>query len=269
MLPLLLLILLSLHGEAASSSPDDGQFAYQGFAGANLTLDGLAALLPGGLLALTNFTYQTKAHAFHPTPIRFLNRPAATNATAAARSFSTSFVFAIVSRYDGLSDHGLAFVVAPTTDFAAANAGQYLGLLNATNGAASDPILAVELDTILTPEFRDLNSNHVWVDYDGRSKQLEVTLSPLHTPKPRKPLLSEAIDLSSLMADAMYVGFSASSGSCSRTTTCSGGASAWTGPPRRLTSPSFQPCHAWDPSLGPRSWMSCCRSPPRCSSPRR
>ncbi|XP_025798946.1 L-type lectin-domain containing receptor kinase IV.1-like isoform X2 [Panicum hallii] len=212
MLPLLLLILLSLHGEAASSSPDDGQFAYQGFAGANLTLDGLAALLPGGLLALTNFTYQTKAHAFHPTPIRFLNRPAATNATAAARSFSTSFVFAIVSRYDGLSDHGLAFVVAPTTDFAAANAGQYLGLLNATNGAASDPILAVELDTILTPEFRDINSNHVWVDYDGRSKQLEVTLSPLHTPKPRKPLLSEAIDLSSLMADAMYVGFSASSG---------------------------------------------------------
>ncbi|XP_006664061.1 L-type lectin-domain containing receptor kinase SIT2-like [Oryza brachyantha] len=253
---ILLFILLSLHREVASSSMDGGHFAYQGFAGANLTLDGLAAVTPNGLLALTNFTYQTKAHAFHPTPIRFLNESRSTTnaaaATAAARSFSTSFVFAIVSGYDGLSDHGLAFVVAPTTNFTAANAGQYLGLLNAANGTASDRILAVELDTILTPEFRDIDSNHVgidvnslvsqrsqpagyydeddgggafrdlrlnsrepmqvWVDYDGQSKQLNVTLAPARVRKPRNPLLSEAIDLSTLMADAMYVGFSASSG---------------------------------------------------------
>ncbi|CAL5058161.1 unnamed protein product [Urochloa decumbens] len=254
MLGLLLVILLSRPGGVASSL-DDGrrQFVYQGFAGANLTLDGLAAVLPGGLLALTNFTQQTKAHAFHPAPIHFLvinNKSPATTTTA--RSFSTSFVFAIVSGYDGLSDHGLAFVVAPTTDFAAANAGQYLGLLNATNGTAGSPILAVELDTILTPEFRDINSNHVgidlnslvssqakpagyyaddaggafrnlslnsrepmrvWVDYDGASRTLDVTLAPVHVPKPRTALLSEATDLSELMAaDAMYVGFSASSG---------------------------------------------------------
>ncbi|CAL4887780.1 unnamed protein product [Urochloa decumbens] len=251
MLGLLLFILLSRPGGVASSLDDGQQFAYHGFAGANLTLDGLAAVLPGGLLALTNFTQQTKAHAFHPAPIHFLisnKSPAAT-----ARSFSTSFVFAIVSGYDGLSDHGLAFVVAPTTDFSAANAGQYLGLLNATNATAGSPILAVELDTILTPEFRDINSNHVgidvnslvssqakpagyyadddaggafrnlslnsrepmqvWVDYDGASRTLDVTLAPVHVPKPRTPLLSEAIDLSELMAaDAMYVGFSASSG---------------------------------------------------------
>ncbi|RCV06465.1 hypothetical protein SEVIR_1G166700v4 [Setaria viridis] len=248
MLALLLFILLSRQGEVASSLDDGREFAYHGFAGANLTLDGLATILPGGLLALTNFTYQTKAHAFHPSPMHFL-----TKTTSVARSFSTSFVFAIVSGYDGLSDHGLAFVVAPTTDFSTANAGQYLGLLNATNGTASHPILAVELDTILTPEFRDINSNHVgidvnslvsrqarpagyyddaagggafrnlslnsrepmqlWVDYDGVSKQLNVTLAPVHVPKPKNPLLSEAVDLSTLMAaDAMYAGFSASSG---------------------------------------------------------
>ncbi|KAF7045540.1 hypothetical protein CFC21_054638 [Triticum aestivum] len=245
---LLILLLLSRGGEVAWSQLDDGQFAYQGFAGANLTLDGLAAVMPGGLLALTNFTQQTKAHAFHPAPLRFLG--GSVNATA-ARSFSTCFVFAIVSGYDGLSDHGLAFVVAPTTDFTTANSGQYLGLLNSTNGTASAPILAVELDTILSPEFRDINSNHVgidvnslvsrqaqragyydddrggafrnltlnsrnpmqvWVDYDGQSKRLDVTIAPVQVPKPSKPLLSEAIDLSTLMADAMYVGFSASSG---------------------------------------------------------
>ncbi|XP_044961985.1 L-type lectin-domain containing receptor kinase SIT2-like [Hordeum vulgare subsp. vulgare] len=244
LLLLILLLLLSRDGEVASSS-DGGQFSYQGFAGANLTLDGLAVVMPSGLLALTNFTQQTKAHAFHPAPLRFLNN----NNTAV--SFSTSFVFAIVSGYDGLSDHGFAFVVAPTTNFTTAGAGQYLGLLNTTNGTPSAPILAVELDTIVNPEFQDINSNHVgidvnslvsrqarpagyydddrggalqgltlnsrkpmqvWVDYDGQAKQLEVTLAPVHVPKPRKPLLSEAIDLSTLMADAMYVGFSASSG---------------------------------------------------------
>ncbi|KQK15568.1 hypothetical protein BRADI_1g23730v3 [Brachypodium distachyon] len=249
MLSLFLLLLLSLGGEMASSA-DDGQFTYQGFAAANLTLDGLATVLPNGLLALTNFTYQTKGHAFHPVPLRFLNKPTSTNTTAVARSFSTSFVFAVVSRYDGLSDQGLAFVVTPTMNLSTANAGQYLGLLNATNGTASNRILAVELDTIMNPEFSDINSNHVginvnslmsrqakpagyygdddgafrglmlnsrklmqvWVDYDGQGRQLNVTLAPIQVPKPRKPLLSEVIDLSTFMEDPMYVGFSSSSG---------------------------------------------------------
>ncbi|VAH28447.1 unnamed protein product [Triticum turgidum subsp. durum] len=238
-------------GELVScSSADEGQFAFQGFAAANLTLDGLAAVMPNGLLALTNFTLQTKGHAFNPTPLRFLDVNGATNSTAVARSFSTSFVFAIVSNYDGLSDQGLAFVVAPTTNLSTAIAGQYLGLLNATNGAASDHMLAVELDTIMNPEFRDINSNHVginvnslisrkakpagyygddgatfrdlmlnsrepmqvWVDYDGQARQLNVTLAPAQEPRPRYPLLSEAIDLSTVLTDTMYVGFSSSSG---------------------------------------------------------
>lgn len=245
----LLLVLISLNAETASSADDD-QFAYQGFAAANLTLDGLAVVTSNGLLALTNATYQTKAHAFHPAPLGFLNRSAATSNATVARSFSTSFVFAIVSGYDGLSDHGLAFVVAPTANLSTANAGQYLGLLNATNGTASDRILAVELDTIMNPEFRDINSNHVgidvnslmsqqarpagyygdddgafrdlrlnsrmpmqvWVDYDSQARQLNVTLAPVQVPKPRKPLLSEAIDLSTVMADTMYVGFSSATG---------------------------------------------------------
>ncbi|XP_015694893.2 L-type lectin-domain containing receptor kinase SIT2-like [Oryza brachyantha] len=212
-------------------------------------MDGLAAVTSSGLLALTNATYQAKAHAFHPAPLRFLGESSA--GAVVARSFSTCFVFAIVSGYDGLSDHGLAFVAAPTANLSAANAGQYLGLLNATNGTASGAILAVELDTIMNPEFRDISSNHVgldvnslvslqarpagyygddddgafrdlrlnsrkpmqvWVDYDGQAKQLNVTLSPMQVPKPKKPLLSQAIDLSTAMADEMYVGFSSATG---------------------------------------------------------
>jgi serine/threonine protein kinase len=247
-MPALLILLLLILDGALVSSADDGQFAYQGFAAANLSLDGLAAVMPNGLLALTNFTFQKKGHAFNPTPLHFLNKTM--NSTAVmSRSFSTSFVFAIVSSYDGLSDHGLAFVVAPTTNLATARAGQFLGLLNATNGTASDHILAVELDTIMDPEFRDINSNHVgidinslmsrqarpagyygddgvfrnlklnshkpmqvWVDYDGQAGQLNVTLAPVEEPKPRTPLISEAIDLSTVLADTMYVGFSSATG---------------------------------------------------------
>ncbi|KAM3384735.1 hypothetical protein ACQJBY_009008 [Aegilops geniculata] len=244
-----LILLLSLNGVLLASSGDAGQFAYQGFATANLTLDGLAAVMPNGLLALTNFTSQQKGHAFHPAPLRFLNTTA--SSTAVARSFSASLVFAIVSVVDGLSDQGLAFVVAPTSDLSSANGGQYLGLLNATNGTASDHILAVELDTIRNPELSDINSNHVginvnslisrqakpagyyagdddmalrdlmlnsrrpmqlWVDYDGEGRRLNVTLAPVQAPKPKNPLLSEPIDLSTIVADTMYAGFSSSSG---------------------------------------------------------
>ncbi|PWZ14107.1 L-type lectin-domain containing receptor kinase IV.1 [Zea mays] len=204
----LVVLLLLIHVSVPSSSADVGhQFIYQGFAASDLALDGLAAVTPGGLLALTNATFQAKAHAFRPTP--------------------------------GLSDHGLAFVVAPTTRFSAAKAGQYLGILGAINGTASDPVLAVELDTILNPELSDIDSNHVgvdvnslvseqampagyyddaaggalrelqlnsrkpmqvWIDYDGQAERLDVTLAPVRVPKPSRPLVSTAVDLSTIVA---------------------------------------------------------------------
>jgi serine/threonine protein kinase len=157
-----------------------------------------------------------------------------------------------VPTYDGLSDHGLVFVVAPTTNFSAARAGQYLGLLGAINGTASDRVLGVELDTIMNPEVHDINSNHVgvdvnsliseqpqsagyyddaaggvwrdlqlnsrkpmqvWIDYDGQAGgQLNVTLAPVQMQKPKKPLISVPVDLSTIMADTMYVGFSSATG---------------------------------------------------------
>ncbi|CAM0906434.1 unnamed protein product [Alopecurus aequalis] len=250
LLALVLLLFLSLDGEVASSA-EDSQFNYQGFATANLTLDGLATVVPNGLLALTGATKsQTTGHAFHPTPLRFLkNSTATTNTTVVVRSFSTSFVFAIVSTYQNLSGYGLAFVVAPTTNFSTADSGMYLGLLNATNSTTSDQIFAIELDTIMDPDLHDINSNHVgidvkslvsqqakpagyygedgvfqnlslndrtqmqaWVDYDSQTRRLNVTLAPVQVPKPNNPLLSEEIDLSTIMVDTMYAGFSASSG---------------------------------------------------------
>jgi hypothetical protein len=252
-------VLVLLHVVASSSAAaDGGRFVYHGFAAANLSLAGHATVTPGGLLVLTNATRQARGHAFHPAPLHLLtSKPAAAeNGTySAPRSFSTCFVFAIVSPvYDGLiSDHSLAFVVSPTTALSAANGGgQYLGLneYDVINGSSSNHFLAVELDTIMNPELRDIDSNHVgvdvrslvsqqaspagyyndgaggafqelklnsreamqvWVDYDGQARQLNVTLAPVRVSKPKRPLLSMNIDLSTVIADPAYIGFSSAS----------------------------------------------------------
>ncbi|CAM0906388.1 unnamed protein product [Alopecurus aequalis] len=243
---LLLLLVAAGRCFAASGVGDDVlQFTYNGFAGANLTLDG-AALMPDGLLMLTNGTSDTKGHAFHPSPLPFRT---ALNAT---RSFSTTFVFAIFGQYADLGSHGMAFFVAASREvLSTALTGQFLGLLNGTDGGnRSDRIFAVELDTIFNTEFRDINNNHVgidvdslvsrdsadagyyddgtgrfqnlslisrkamqvWVDYDGTATEITVTMAPLGMARPNKPLLQTTVDLSGVVQSTAYVGFSSATG---------------------------------------------------------
>lgn len=51
-----------------------------------------------------------------------------------------------------------------------------------------------------------------WVDYDEEEELMNVTISPFGIPKPYHPLISFPIDLSLVLNDHMYVGFSASNG---------------------------------------------------------
>lgn len=123
---------------AATTGGDGGhRFVYNGFNGANLTLDGTATVTPTGLLMLTNGTVQKTGHAFHRTRLPFRD-PTARNATA-ARSFSTTFVFAVYGQFTDLSSHGLAFFIAADRSvLASALPSHFLGLLNASdNGNAS------------------------------------------------------------------------------------------------------------------------------------
>ncbi|KAJ4812440.1 Concanavalin A-like lectin protein kinase family protein [Rhynchospora pubera] len=225
------------------SACQQAEFTFNGFAGANLTLDGVAYIESNGLLRLTNDTFQMKGHAFHPSPIRF---------GSTTSSFSTTFVFAIISEYLDLSGHGIAFFISPSKNLSSALPSQYLGLLNIqNNGNLTNHIFAVELDTIYSSEFQDINDNHVgidinslrssrsyfagyyaddsgafqnlslysrkamqvWVEYDSQETQINVTLSSVGKSKPIKPLLSYTYNLSTILNDSMYVGFSSSTGS--------------------------------------------------------
>ncbi|GLT92583.1 hypothetical protein SLE2022_104140 [Rubroshorea leprosula] len=230
-----------------NSIAGDVNFIYQGFRRANLTLDGLAEVTFNGLLKLTNDTKQQKGHAFYSSPVKFKS-----SSNGNAFSFSTTFVFAIVPEYPTLSGHGIAFVISPTRDLSGGLASQFLGLFNeGNNGNSSNHVVAVELDTIQNKEQNDIDDNHVgidvnglkskvshgagyyvngpdqfsnltlfsgrpilvWVEYDSLEQRMNVTLAPINVPKPKAPLLSLPIDLSPLVTDIVYVGFSSSTGS--------------------------------------------------------
>jgi hypothetical protein len=247
---LVLLLFLGLGGLLPAASAADEQFVFDGFKGANLSLDGMATVTPDGLLMLTNGTSQLKGHAFYPAPLRFHGAPDGT--AAAMESFSTAFVIGIIGAFEDLSSHGMAFVVAKSTNFTSALPGQFMGLVSsATNGNATNHLFAVEFDTILNSEFDDMSGNHVgidvdglnsldadnagyyddatfrnmslvsrkpmqvWVDFDGRTMQVNVTMAPLEAARrrPRRPLLSTTVNLSSVIDDGTaYVGFSSATG---------------------------------------------------------
>ncbi|XVF46566.1 hypothetical protein PTKIN_Ptkin03bG0037300 [Pterospermum kingtungense] len=243
-----LLSFLAVISLAGAQDPD--QFIYNnGFQNANLILDGYANIHSSGLLQLTNTTEQVFGHAFYPSPISF-NNTSSSPGSAPSLSFSTNFVISFVSE-SNVSGHGIAFVISKSTDFSHASPVQYLGLFNPTNnGNPSNHVFAVEFDTVKSLDMEDKDDNHVgidlnsvisnqsaaaayysnedkkyislelksepiqvWVDYDDGEKLLNVTLAPTTTPKPYQPLLSTPVNLSDILLDTMYVGFSASTGS--------------------------------------------------------
>jgi serine/threonine protein kinase len=221
----------------------DDQFIYNGFHEANLYLNGIAEIQPNGLLQLTTTSNRQIGHAFYQLPLKFN--------TTSSLSFSTNFVFAMVPQVPTFGGHGLAFTITPSLDFTHAESRDYLGLFNTSNnGNSKNHILAIELDTLVTPEFQDIDNNHLgidvnglesiesatasyfsdqqgknismdlesgnpmhlWIDYDETEKLLNVTLAPTSIPKPNRPLLSTFIDLSQYLWESMYVGFSAATG---------------------------------------------------------
>ncbi|XP_028783566.1 L-type lectin-domain containing receptor kinase IV.1-like [Neltuma alba] len=237
---LTMMLVLLLVTKLVQVSGENTSFIFNyGFQSANLTMDDVSEITSSGLLQLTNGTAQQRCHAFYPNPIVFTNNS----------SFSTTFVFAIRPVTSPASGgHGMAFAISPTKAFPRASVGPYLGLFNITNNAdPTNHVFAVELDITQSGEFDDIDGNHVgidinglksmksapagyyvngfqfrnlslksglpmqvWVDYDGGKKKINVTLAPINANKPETPLLTLYQDLSQVLTNFSYVGFSSS-----------------------------------------------------------
>ncbi|CAJ2640843.1 unnamed protein product [Trifolium pratense] len=240
---LCILILLASNSIQSHSLQDD--FLFSGFneAATNITLNGGAVIEHKGTIRLTNDTERVLGHAFYSNPIQFKNK----NNTKVF-SFSTSFAFAIIPQYPKLGGHGFAFTISPSNKLSNGYPSQYLGLLNPHDlGNFSNHLFAVEFDTVQDFEFNDINDNHVginlnnmvsnksvkacfftdgsvqdlnlksgsviqtWIDYNSSTNHLEVRLSPTSS-KPSSPILSYKLDLTPILQETMYIGFSSSTG---------------------------------------------------------
>ncbi|KAK8445554.1 hypothetical protein SEVIR_9G343401v4 [Setaria viridis] len=238
-----LAVMSLLHNCFLCSVTADVDFLYNSFKHAtDLSLDGSASILSGGALQLTNDSNNLMGHAFFDSPAQVVSGNVVV-------SFSTAFVFDIVTGGPGV---GLAFVVAASKVLPGATAEQYLDLLGKNNlGNSSNHVFAVEFDTVQANGLLNkTNGNHVgvdlnslvsnvsepagyftddgknisvtlesaqsiqaWVDYDGSSKILNVTIAPVSVAsRPHRPLISHAIDLLPIFKQDMYVGFSAATG---------------------------------------------------------
>ncbi|KAF3620588.1 L-type lectin-domain containing receptor kinase S.4 [Capsicum annuum] len=243
--PTLVLVLFVLLSRTVVSV----EFVYNGFNEVepnNLSVNGVAQISKNGVLQLTDETSRVVGHVFYKNPIRFKNDQFGNNVS----SFSTAFAFGIVPEYAKLGGHGFAFTISTSNEMKGAFSRQYLGLLNNSDvGNFSNHLFAVEFDTVQDFEFGDISDNHVgidindlesnasvnasyfsegsstkqnlflqcgktiqaWIDYDSSRNLLNVTLS-MSSRKPSYSILSYHVDLSPILEEFMYVGFSASTG---------------------------------------------------------
>ncbi|KAK3031521.1 hypothetical protein RJ639_036035 [Escallonia herrerae] len=226
-------------------------FTYEGFHDANLSLYGAAYMRSDGILVITKDSTKLLGHALYPSPLRF-KESKLNNRSSIAVTFSTNFVFSMKPQYPELGGHGLAFVLFSAKEPKGCLPSQYLGLPNDTSNAQySTRVLAIEFDTVQNFELQDINDNHVgidissltsnisepaafyldnstnnnnsislksgdpfqvWIDYDSLEMVINVTIAPLALQRPYRPLISFPIDLSPVLDEHMYVGFSASTG---------------------------------------------------------
>ncbi|XP_055808570.1 L-type lectin-domain containing receptor kinase VIII.1 [Solanum dulcamara] len=151
-------------------------------------------------------------------------------------SFSTFFTFSVTNLNPSSIGGGLAFVLTPGDELVG-DAGGYMGILDAKGTQIGT--IAVEFDTLMDVEFKDINGNHVgldlnsmistqvgnldsievdlksgnlvnsWIEYSGSNGQLNIFVSYTNL-KPKEPFLSVTINLAEYVNDFMFVGFSGS-----------------------------------------------------------
>lgn len=225
------------------------EFSYNGFNSSDVLLYGTAKLDSSHQISLTRNRTFSIGRALYDSliPMKLTNKSKEVGPFSTSFTFSITPYKNLLPGH-GLA---FILVPPSSRGIQGAAASQHLGIVNATNdGDPNNHILAVEFDVFQNEEFKDMNDNHVgvdvnsvtsivaheagywsengesqyfnklklndgstyrvWIDY--RQKQLNVTMAPSTLKKPMKPLISIHLDLSGLVLDTMYAGFSASTG---------------------------------------------------------
>ncbi|PIN19327.1 Serine/threonine protein kinase [Handroanthus impetiginosus] len=236
---LLLIILTTIFTVRFTSAVD---ILFNGFDSSDVSLYGNATI-ESRILTLTKDTGFSIGRALYPSRI-----PTKQPNTSIVFPFSTSFIFAMAPFEGRLPGHGIVFLFVPHEGIQGSSSAQHLGLFNLTNnGNPNNHVFGVEFDCFRNQEFDDINDNHVGVDVNSlisiRSfeagywqeedsfKELElnngktyqvwidyadgivnVTMAPVGIKRPKGHLLSVSLNLSQVLEDEMFVGFTAATG---------------------------------------------------------
>eukprot|EP01018_Ginkgo_biloba_P039447 Gb_30554 [translate_table: standard] len=208
------------------------------------------ASILSGVLRLTNDSQFSIGQAVYPFPLRFKNGKNATASSFSTTFIFSSvprpqylpghglaFMLTPSEHLNGVSDQYLGLFNTSTNGRNDSHlfAVEFDTLQNVEFEDINNNHVGVDLDSLKSVnstvagywtgnhvngpfQFRQLILNsgqniQAWVEYDGIQKHLNVTISPTGASRPPRPLLSLAdIDLSDLLEDEMYVGFSAATG---------------------------------------------------------
>ncbi|KAL9277790.1 hypothetical protein ACSQ67_024985 [Phaseolus vulgaris] len=203
------------------------------------------ATIESSILTLTNRSTFAVGRAFYPSKI-----PTKSSNSSTPLPFATSFIFSIAPFKDLLPGHGFVFILSPSAGTTGVSSAQHLGLFNFTNnGDPNNHVFGIEFDVFNNQEFNDIDDNHVGVDINslvsftsraagfwggkggdkfedlklnnGENYQVwieyldsrvNVTMALAGQNRPKKPLISELVDLSEVLLDEMYVGFCGATG---------------------------------------------------------
>ncbi|KAL6987419.1 L-type lectin-domain containing receptor kinase VIII.1 [Sarracenia purpurea var. burkii] len=225
----LFLILLSFSGEVFGST----EFNFETLTLSSLTFLGDAHWNNRSVRLTRDLPVPNSGagRALYSKPVRFRQL-----GTGSPASFSTFFSFSVTNLNPSSIGGGLAFLISSDDEYVG-DAGGYLGLMDQKGGP--NGVVAVEFDTLMDVEFRDINGNHVgldlnsmestqigdlervgidlksgnlvnsWIDYSGSTQMFNISVSYSNL-KPKDPLLSFSLDLNQHVSDFMFVGFSGS-----------------------------------------------------------
>ncbi|KAK9757158.1 hypothetical protein RND81_01G144400 [Saponaria officinalis] len=223
-----IIILILSFSDGVDAIPDATEFDFGTLTLTNLKLLGDAHLNNGSVRLTKDLEVPNSGagRAFYSSPVHF--RQPGTNSPA---SFTTFFSFTVTNLNPSSIGGGLAFLLSPAAD-SPGSGGGFLGL-----GPGS--FVAVEFDTLMDVEYKDINGNHVgldlssmvstqvsdlgeidvelksgdlinaWVEYSGLTNVFNVSVSYSNV-KPKQPILSFSLVLDDEVDELMYVGFSAS-----------------------------------------------------------